>query len=144
MNQEPHIERQALLSSYRSILYTFVSATHTTQMQLDTICGWGQYIGIPTTETDALIKAFSSSGVQPPKDQRSPIEQLYYLTYMIYLDKVVDDCEIEILMEYAKHLGFPQHIIGDLMKAILTAPSDGVPAWQVKDELKDLLKASLE
>ena len=142
MDLEENIDKRSLLSSYFSILRTFAVDSHTTPAQLDTILTWGRYIEVPAGELESIVKNPQASGVHSPDDSRSAIEQLYYLTYMIYLDEVVDDCEIEILMKYAEHLGFPQHIIGDLMKAILTAPSDGVPAWQVKNELKVLLEAS--
>jgi hypothetical protein len=51
--------------------------------------------------------------------------------------------ELEILMKYAKKLGLPPYIVGDLVKAIVTAPYDGIQRWQVKNELKDLLETTI-
>ena len=144
MEKEPHLDEESIRRSYFTILAVFAADGNTSPAQLDGIYLWGEQLGISPQERDAVIRDPKAYTNYQPDSPRSAIEQLYNLVYMIYLDEVVDDHEIEILMKYAEHLGFPQHIIGDLMKAILTAPSDGLPAWQVKNELKDLLEASLE
>ena len=144
MKKPKHLDRDSLRESYFTILAVFAADDEATTAQLDGIYAWGQQLDVDAADIDAVLKAPDSRARHKPDTPQSSIEQLYNLVYMIYLDEMVDDYEIEILMKYAEHLGFPQHIIGDLIKAMLTAPSDGVPVWQVKDELKDLLKASLE
>lgn len=137
------IEKKSLLHSYFTILGVFADDTQATQDQLNSIYQWGQQLGIPSAELDNIIRAPQQFAKQLPENRQTAAVQLYNLVYMIYLDNVVDDCEIEILMNYAEYLGFPQHIVGDIIKAILTAPSDGIPASQVKNELKILLESSL-
>ena len=143
MKKENHLDEKSLHESYFTILATFAADPRTTPAQLAGIYEWGQQLAVAPEKLDAIVRAPKAIASHPPESPQSAIDQLYNLVYMIYLDEVVDDHEIEILMKYAERLGFPQHIVGDLMKAILTAPSDGVPAWQVKNELKDLLEASL-
>ena len=143
MKAEQHLDKESLLHSYFTILAVFAGDKRTTRQQLAGIYEWGQHLAIATEELDAVVRDPVPFMSHKPDDSQSSVEQLYNLIYMIYLDNRVDDHEIEILMKYAERLGFPQHIVGDIIKAILTAPSDGIPAWQVKSELKDLLKASL-
>ena len=143
MNTEKHLDNTALKRNYLTVLAVFASDEKTTSNHLNGIRTWGQQLDIPDAELQAVIEAPQKFIDQKPRNAQNAIEQLYDLVYMIYLDKVVDDHEIEIMMQYAEHLGFPQHIIGDLIKAILTAPSDGISTWQVKSELKELLEASL-
>ena len=137
------LERESLLHSYFSILAVFSDNPHTPQEQLKSIYQWGEQLQVSSAERDDVIRHPQTFTHHLPESRQTAAEQLYNLVYMIYLDNVVDDCEIEILMKYAEHLGFPQHIVADIIKAILTAPSDGVPVWQVKTELKTLLEASL-
>ena len=141
--EEQHLDKDSLKNSYFTILAIFAADPSTTSAQLDGIRAWGKQLEIKSEALHDVINHPDTFLRQQPDTPQSSIEQLYNLVYMIYLDKVVDDYEIEILMKYAARLGFPQHIIGDLMKAILTAPSDGVPAWQVKNELRVLLEESL-
>lgn len=143
MNEGQHLDRDALRGSYFVILATFARDKRSSSEQVAVIYEWGSALGITTEELEAVVRDPNAFAHHQPVNQHSSIDQLYNLVYMIYLDNRVDDHEIDILMKYAEHLGFPQHIIGDIMKAILTAPSDGIPPWQVKNELKDLLEASL-
>ena len=136
-------DQESLLYSYFAILAVFAGDTRTTREQLDGIYAWGRQLAITPEELDAVVRDPATFIRHKPEDIQSAVEQLYNLVYMIYLDNVVDEYEIEILMKYAEHLGFPQHIVGDIIKAILTAPADGIPIEQVKHELKGLLEASL-
>ena len=138
------LDQESLLYSYFTILAVFANDSRTTQEQLNGILAWGEQLSVASKELDAVVCDPSTFIRHKPADTQSAVKQLYNLVYMIYLDNVVDECEIEILMKYAEHLGFPQHIVGDIIKAILTAPADGVPVDQVKHELKGLLEASLQ
>jgi len=72
----------------------------------------------------------------PPKDKLEAIEWVYDLVYMIYLDGKVEDVELEIATEFATKLGFEAHVANDLLKAIVTAPHDGVAGKDVKTEIR--------
>ena len=143
MNMKEELNQESILYSYFTILAVFASDERTTREQFDGIYAWGRRLEVPEEELDTVVHDAATLSHYKPQDTQSAVEQLYNLVYMIYLDNVVDEYEIEILMKYAEHLGFPQHIVGDIIKAILTAPSDGVPVKQVRNELKELLNASL-
>ena len=132
-----------MVYSYFTVLAVFASDKQTTQEQLESIYAWGTQLAIAPEKLDEVVRDPDAFIRLTPEDKQSSVEQLYNLVCMIYLDNVVDEHEIEILMKYAEHLGFPQHIVGDIIKAILTAPADGIPVGQVRGELKDLLEASL-
>ena len=136
-------EQTSLFNSYFTILMVFARDPQTDEDTLESIRRWGLQLGITEEKLRTIVKNAHEVTILRPANQQTALEELYNLVYMIYLDNVVEDCEIETLMQYAKKLGFPAHIIGDLLKAMLTAPADGVPVQQVKSELKDLLEASL-
>ncbi len=131
------------MRSYYRILAVFASDKQTTPEQLKSVYVWGKHLAMPPEALDEVVRDPDTLVNRIPKDAQSSVEQLYNLVYLIYLDKVVEEQEIEILMKYAEHLGFPQHIVGDIIKAVLTAPADGIPIEQVRGELKILLEASL-
>ena len=143
MHQPSELEQASLFDSYFTILMVFARDPQTNEDTLESICHWGLQLGITEEKLDAIVESAHELIALKPSNQQTALEELYNLVYMIYLDRVVEDQEIETLMKYAEKLGFPAHIIGDLMKAMLTAPADGVPVQQVKSELKDLLEASL-
>ena len=59
---------------------------------------------------------------------------------MIYLDKVVEDVELEVASEYARMLGFKENVVNDLFKSIATAKDDGPQLRDVRQEVIDFLK----
>lgn len=79
----------------------------------------------------------------PPANKQEALERVYDLVYMIYLDGVVEDDELQVTSQYAEKLDLPPSIVGDLLKAIVTAPADGVSADEVRNELKELLETHL-
>ncbi|MFA0961605.1 hypothetical protein AB9P05_07345 [Roseivirga sp. BDSF3-8] len=79
----------------------------------------------------------------PPANKQQALERVYDLVYMIYLDGVVEDDELKVTSEYAEKLDLPPYIVGDLLKAIVTAPADGISADEVRNELKELLEVHL-
>ena len=68
------------------------------------------------------------------------IEALYHLVYMIYLDRVVEDLELEVAADYAVKLGFEKELVGDLFKSIATIPYDEVSPQDLQKEVEDFIK----
>ncbi len=66
---------------------------------------------------------------------------IFDLVYLIYLDEVVEDVELEVSMEIAKNLNLKQDIVGDLLKAIATASADGIDELEVKEEIRQLIES---
>ena len=60
--------------------------------------------------------------------------------HMICLDQVVEDVELEIANIYAEKLGFDSTVISDLLKAIVTADSDGSPITDVRSQVMEFMK----
>ena len=55
------------------------------------------------------------------------------------LDNVVEDIELEVAAIYAAKLGFKSYIVGELFKAIATAPFDGKSTSEVRKEVEGFL-----
>ena len=74
----------------------------------------------------------------PEKVQR--LEAIYHLVYMIYLDRVVEDVELEVAIIYAQRLGFKPEVVSELFKSIATADFDQSSPLTVRQEVMEFLK----
>jgi len=133
-------EFEQVKSSYLNIFSFFVKAKGVNKKKLDCIFNWGEDLDIPHEELKYIFNHPDSVFFEQPAAKIDAIEQVYDLVYMIYLDGIIEDIELEIAMEYANLLGFKPGIVGDLLKAIDTAPGDGVPKEQVRKELRAILE----
>ena len=76
------------------------------------------------------------------EDKVEKLEAIYHLVYMIYLDEVVEDIELEVAGIYASELGFKSTIVSELFKSIATEPYDETRARNVRQEVIDFLSLS--
>jgi len=59
---------------------------------------------------------------------------------MIYLDRVVEDNELEVATIYAEKLGFDAYVVNELFKSIATADYYENEPRDVRQEVIDFLK----
>lgn len=136
-------EYNSVRTSFFNIFALFLNMESINNQMLDCIFKWGVQLGISRDELHFILNKPDVIQYVAPKNQMEAIEHVYDIVYMIYLDGIVEDVELEVTMKYAEQLGFKPHIVGDLLKAIVTAPHDGVEKTQVRKELASLLEASL-
>ncbi|NMM46791.1 hypothetical protein [Marinigracilibium pacificum] len=101
---------------------------------------WGEQLNIP----DEALTERESISFKIPENKLASLEEIYDIVYMIYLDGVIEDVELSLTIKFAEKLGFEKHVVGDLLKAIVTAPYDGIPKEEVRNELTSYLKQILE
>jgi hypothetical protein len=75
-----------------------------------------------------------------PQDKIEKLEAIYHLVYMIQLDQVVEDPELEIATIYAERLGFSANTVAELFKSIATAAYDGNTTRSARSEIIEFLK----
>jgi hypothetical protein len=129
--------------SFLNIFALFLESKTVTKQNLDCIFKWGIQLEIPENELNFILNNPESIEFERPKNKILAAEQIYDLVYMIYLDGIVEDVELEVAMIYAEQLGLKRGIVGDLLKAIDSASGDGLPREQVKKELREIIEASL-
>jgi hypothetical protein len=129
--------------SFVNIFALFLKSKSVTKKNLDCIFKWGIQLDIPEDELNFILNNPDSINFESPANKIEAAEQIYDLVYMIYLDGIVEDVELEVAMIYAEKLGFNRGIVGDLLKAIDSAKGDGLPREQVKKELKEIIESSL-
>lgn len=132
LNNEEYLSAK---ESFGNIYLLFTSGDNIPKRYVDTVLKWGAQLEITDEELQSIItKRDQRQFVIPGKEEA--IDQLFDLVYMIYLDNVVEDVELEVVMNYAAELGFEPYVVGDLLKAIIAGQADGVGHGQLRKELK--------
>jgi hypothetical protein len=124
--------------SYFHLLSFFLQDQKVESRFVTCLIKWGIQLGIDVSNTKDLEMA--STSYVPPANKTEKLEALYHLVYMIYLDKVMEDVELELACAYAEKLGFEKNMVGDLFKSIATIPYDRATPQDVKKEVEDFLK----
>jgi hypothetical protein len=124
--------------SYFHLLSYFLKEEKIETRYVTCLIKWGIQLGIDVSNTRDL--EIASTAFTPPSEKTEKLEALYHLVYMIYLDKVMEDVELEVASVYAEKLGFDKKMVGDLFKSIATEKYDRNSPQDVKKEVEDFLK----
>lgn len=136
LNEE---EYQDVKRAFFNIFSYFLSTEPESKEFHDIIYKWGIQLGVGKDVLDFFVSEPSTIKFEKPDTQLKALEQVYDLVYMIYLDGIVEDVELLVASKFAKSLGFEQYIVGELLKSIVTAPYDGIPRSEVRNELHSFL-----
>jgi hypothetical protein len=131
----------SIRKSYLNMLALFLEKEIVKSDYLRCLLKWGFQLKL-SPEDLHRIKDISYSEL-PFKDPQSKIEKLesiYHLVFMINLDKVVEDVELEVASLYAMKLGFKENLVHELFKSIATAAYDESAQRDVRQEVLDFLK----
>jgi hypothetical protein len=125
--------------SYFNILALFLGADKLESRYLRCLLKWGFQLHLtPDDLRHANVDIDSMQFTHPEKLHK--LEAIYHLVCMIYLDKVVEDVELEVATIYAKKLGFKTSLVRELFQSIATADYDRTKPRNVKQEVMDFLK----
>ncbi|HTH56438.1 MAG TPA: hypothetical protein VL728_10375 [Cyclobacteriaceae bacterium] len=122
--------------SYFNLLSAYKSAGKMDGRYLPCIVKWGIQLGVNADD----LRDQEKSEPSLPSEKTARIEALYHLVYMIYLDRVVEDLELEVAADYAIKLGFQKELVGDLFKSIATIPYDATSPQDIQKEVEDFIK----
>ncbi|HCW07834.1 MAG TPA: hypothetical protein DGG95_10780 [Cytophagales bacterium] len=130
------IDLNKVKKSYFNLLAVFKTAGSVDGNYLACIVKWGIQLGVNADDLRELEKTTPSI----PTDKAGRIDAIFHLVYMIYLDRVVEDLELEVASVYAEKLGFEKSLVGDLFKSIATMAYDEVTAKDLQREVEDFIK----
>jgi hypothetical protein len=136
MAESTDIDVANVKKSYFNLLAVMMTTPKIDSRYIRCLVKWGIQLGVNVDDLKDLEKASATV----PSDRAGRLEVLYHLVYMIYLDKVVEDIELEVASAYAEKLGFKQETAGDLFKSIATLGYDSNSARDVHKEVEDFLK----
>lgn len=126
--------------SYFNILALFLSLDKIESRFLRCLLKWGFQLRLNPDDLKQADVDISHLKFEHPEDKVEKLEAIYHLVYMIYLDDVVEDVELEVSTIYAQKLGFKSDVVSELFKSIATAKYDLTKPRNVKQEVMDFLK----
>ncbi|HYG21011.1 MAG TPA: hypothetical protein VD816_18870 [Ohtaekwangia sp.] len=133
-----HLE--SVKTSYFNIVALFLGQPKIDSRFLRCLLKWGFQLNLNPEDLTRANIDLTSIVFAHPDDKVAKLEAIYHLVYMIYLDEVVEDIELEVATIYAEQLGFRSTVVSDLFKSIATEAYDGQKPRNVRQEVLDFLK----
>ena len=133
-----HLE--SVKNSYFNIVALFLGQQKIDSRFLRCLLKWGFQLNLNPEDLSRANIDLTNLQFAHPGDTVVKLESIYHLVYMIYLDEVVEDIELEVATIYAERLGFRSSIVSDLFKSIATEDYDGQKSLNVRQEVIDFLK----
>lgn len=133
------VESASVKNSLRNIYALFLSQDSIKPQYLTCVIKWGLQLQLNYDEVDDIIENVDGSSFIVPTDNVEKMQRIYDLVHLIYLDEMVEDIELEVATKYAEALGYQAHVVGDILKIILTAPDDGLDISDIRKEIKKLV-----
>lgn len=134
------VELQSVKKSYLNMLALFLGKETIESGYLRCLLKWGFQLHISPDDLKSANIDISSLKFTRPEEKIEKLESIYHLVYMIYLDDVVEDVELEVATFYANALGFKSYIVSELFKSIATADYDQTKKRNVHQEVMDFLR----
>lgn len=139
-----HLNKDHLTSvkkSYFNILALFLHEDKMESRYLRCLLKWGFQLHLSPEDLRNANIDLSSLSYLHPSETVQKLEAIYHLVYMIYLDEVVEDIELEVATIFAQTLGFKPNVVSELFKSIATHDTDEHDGSRnVHDEVLDFLK----
>jgi hypothetical protein len=140
----PHLNKDHLNSvkkSYFNILALFLHEDKMESRYLRCLLKWGFQLSLTPDDLRTANIDMSSLSYLHPAETVQKLEAIYHLVYMIYLDEVVEDIELEVATIFAQTLGFKPSVVSELFKSIATeAHDDSKGPRDVHAEIVEFLK----
>lgn len=141
MNTElSHEQLISIKKSYLNMLALFLDKEQVRSAYLRCLLKWGFQLHLSPADLNHINVDVSELAYKDPDNKVEKLESIYHLVYMIYLDQVVEDMELEVASLYAVKLGFKQNLVSELFKSIATAVYDDTVKRDVRQEVLDFLK----
>jgi hypothetical protein len=133
-------QSHSVKKSYLNILGLFLGQDKLESRYLRCLLKWGFQLHLNPDDLKKANIDLSHLKYAHPEERVQQLESIYHLFYMIYLDKVVEDVELEVATVYAETLGFKPSMMGELFKSIATVDYDQAKPRNVRQEVMDFLK----
>ena len=139
MNEPSPTTIHSLKESYFNLLASFLEHDTIDSRYVRVLLKWGFQLKLVPEDITAPSKELEQITFVNPPDKVARLEAIFNLVQMIYLDKVVEDVELELAGIYAEKLGFKKEVVADLFKSIATESTDEASPTNVRKEVMDFM-----
>jgi hypothetical protein len=137
-------EMESVKKSFFNILALFLNQDKIESKYVACLMKWSAQLNLSQQDLHKIEGNFEKMEFQDAESRIEKMEGIYHLVHMIYMDNIVEDIELEVASVYAEKLGFKPSIVGELFKAIATAPYDGISTKAVRQNVEEFLKLNDE
>jgi hypothetical protein len=134
------LHSEEIKKSYFNLLALVLDQEHVESDQVRCLLKWGFQLHLSPDDIRIHGSDFDMPKFSVPASEVERMETLYHLVYIIYLDRVVEDAELEVAAFYAEKLGFKKSLVGDLFQSIVTASYDQKEPGDVRKEVLEFIK----
>ena len=127
---------RSLKNSFANILAFVVQENGSDTQKITCLTKWGAQLGFRQAELHRLILSPSLLKYEAPANNIDALSQVYDLVYMVYMDGVIEDVELDLVSLYATGIGLEAYVVNDLLKALVSAQIDGIPNEEIRLDLK--------
>lgn len=127
---------RSLKASYKNILAYVLQETNTCEYQLNCLSKWGAQLGYRQAELHRMINAPGLTKYEAPASSTDALAQVYDMVYMVYMDGVIEDIELEVVSAFATGVGLEAFVVNNLLKALISAQIDGLPNEAIRSDIK--------
>jgi hypothetical protein len=136
------LEQEKLKKSYFNMLALFLSEPNVASRFARCFVKWSAQMQISADDVVKLGKDLVELKYSAPISEADKLEAVFHLVYMIYLDRVIEDEELEVAMAYAEKIGLKKTVVVNLFQSIATAASDGISPEALEREVLTFMKAN--
>ncbi len=133
-------ELNSVKKSFFNILALFLSQDKVESKYVACLMKWSAQLHLSQEDLHKIEGQFDKLIFQNAESKVERMEAIYHLVHMIYMDNIVEDIELEVAALYAEKLGFDGSIVGELFKAIATAPFDDTSHSAVRANVEEFLQ----
>lgn len=138
------LELEKLKRNYFNLLALFLSDTQVDSRYARCFIKWSVQMQISADDIVKLGKDLVELKYTAPQTHAEKLKTVYQLVYMIYLDRVIEDDELEVAMTYAEKIGLKKTVVISLFQSIATASSDGITPETLEREVLSFMKTNQE
>lgn len=142
MEQLEEIEKEKLKRSYFNMLALFLSTPQVDSRFIRCLIKWGIQMQISPDDMVKLGNDLTLLTYATPDSEEEKLKSVYHLVYMIYLDRVIEDVELEIAMSYAEKVGLNKTVVAKLFQSIATATADGITPEMLEKEVLEFMSTN--
>lgn len=126
----------SLKSSFLNVLAYFTLEENSCAFKLECLLKWGNELGVSKAELHRLMKNPSLISFVVPATTIDALAQIYDLVYMVNMDGIVEDVELEVVSEYAAGIGLESCTVNNLLKAMVAAQLDGLTDEDLRSDIR--------
>jgi hypothetical protein len=135
-------EQEKIKTSYFNLLALFLSEPHVGSRYARCFIKWSVQMQISEQDIVKLGKDLVELKYKSPQTQEEKLKSVFHLVFMIYLDRVIEDDELEVAMVYAEKIGLKKDVVPNFFQSIATASVDGISPETLEREVIDFVTSN--